>query len=116
MSSQSFSNQPSLNSKQCRLQSYTSLFIFFYLRSKNYHGADITTIKSLVSTPPTVEDVRLWGMGRGLGRGLGTNAHVTTPGGLGFRRGPLGWGFSPGVGRGYGHYIAEPRWPRALAL
>ncbi|MFS7902468.1 hypothetical protein Hanom_Chr01g00011661 [Helianthus anomalus] len=73
---------------------------------------------SLVSTPPTVEDVRLWGMGRGLGlgRGLGTNGHVTTPGRLGFRRGPLGWGFSPGVGRGYEHYIEEPRWPRALAL
>ncbi|KAJ0595200.1 putative PWWP domain containing protein PWWP2 [Helianthus annuus] len=43
--------------------------------------------------------VRLWGMGRGLGRGLGTNAQVTTPGGLGFRRGLLGGGFSPGVGR-----------------
>ncbi|MFS7974396.1 hypothetical protein Hanom_Chr09g00868251 [Helianthus anomalus] len=71
---------------------------------------------SLVSTPPTVEDVRLWGMGRGLRRGLGINAHVTTPGGLGFRRGPLGRGFSPGVGRGYGHAMAKPRWPRALAL
>ncbi|KAJ0666142.1 putative P-type Ca(2+) transporter [Helianthus annuus] len=44
--------------------------------------------------------LRLWGIGRGLGRGLGTNAQVTTPGGLGFRRGPLGGGFSPGVGRG----------------
>ncbi|KAJ0755297.1 hypothetical protein HanPI659440_Chr09g0356441 [Helianthus annuus] len=39
--------------------------------------------------------LRLWGMGRG----LGANAQVTTPGGLGFRRGPLGGGFSPGVGR-----------------
>ncbi|MFS7900601.1 hypothetical protein Hanom_Chr03g00233761 [Helianthus anomalus] len=29
-------------------------------------------------------------MWRGLGRGLGTNAHVTTPGGLGFGRDPLG--------------------------
>ncbi|MFS7904393.1 putative ABC transporter type 1, transmembrane domain-containing protein [Helianthus anomalus] len=47
--------------------------------------------------------LRLWGMGRGLGRGLVTNSHVTTPGGLGFRRGLLGGGFSPGVGRGYEH-------------
>ncbi|KAF5772031.1 hypothetical protein HanXRQr2_Chr13g0572011 [Helianthus annuus] len=30
------------------------------------------------------------GYGAGLGRGLGTNAQVTIPGGLGFRRGPLG--------------------------
>ncbi|MFS7963087.1 hypothetical protein Hanom_Chr08g00734031 [Helianthus anomalus] len=37
-------------------------------------------------------------MGRGLGRELGTNAQVTTPGGLGFQRGPLGGGFCPGVG------------------
>ncbi|MFS7976634.1 hypothetical protein Hanom_Chr10g00894671 [Helianthus anomalus] len=55
-------------------------------------------------------------MGRRLGRGLGTNAHVTTPGGLGFRRDPLGGGFSPGVGRDYPHDMAEPHWPRALAL
>ncbi|MFS7897790.1 hypothetical protein Hanom_Chr04g00354491 [Helianthus anomalus] len=55
---------------------------------------------------------RLWGMGRG----LGTNAHVTTPGRLGFRRGPLGGGFSPDVGWGYEHDTAEPRWPRALAI
>ncbi|MFS8030620.1 hypothetical protein Hanom_Chr17g01536191 [Helianthus anomalus] len=34
-------------------------------------------------------------------RGLAINAQVTTPGGLGFRRGPLGGSFSPGVGRGY---------------
>ncbi|MFS7918034.1 hypothetical protein Hanom_Chr03g00196191 [Helianthus anomalus] len=34
-------------------------------------------------------------MGRGLGRGLGTKTQVTTSGGLGFRRGPLGGGFSP---------------------
>ncbi|MFS7927215.1 hypothetical protein Hanom_Chr04g00306341 [Helianthus anomalus] len=55
-------------------------------------------------------------MGRGLGRGLGTNAQVTILGGLGFRRGPLGGGFSPGVGRGYEHDMAEPRWPRLLAV
>ncbi|MFS7930551.1 hypothetical protein Hanom_Chr04g00345631 [Helianthus anomalus] len=53
-------------------------------------------------------------MGRGLERWLGTN--VTTPGGLRFRRGPLGGGFSPGIGRGYPHDMAEPHWPRALAL
>ncbi|MFS8021981.1 hypothetical protein Hanom_Chr16g01433931 [Helianthus anomalus] len=35
-------------------------------------------------------------MGRELERGLGTNAQVTTPGGLGFPRGPLGGGFQPG--------------------
>ncbi|MFS7942060.1 hypothetical protein Hanom_Chr06g00483621 [Helianthus anomalus] len=52
----------------------------------------------------------------GLGCGLGTNAHVITPGGDGFRRDPLGGGFSPGVGRGYEHDMAEPRWPRALTL
>ncbi|KAF5804646.1 hypothetical protein HanXRQr2_Chr05g0199511 [Helianthus annuus] len=33
-----------------------------------------------------------------MGRGLGTNAHVTTPGGLGFGCGPLGGGFSPALG------------------
>ncbi|MFS7912305.1 hypothetical protein Hanom_Chr02g00128451 [Helianthus anomalus] len=37
-------------------------------------------------------------MGRGLWHGLGTNTQVTTPGGLGFRRGPLGGGFSPPLG------------------
>ncbi|KAJ0483929.1 hypothetical protein HanIR_Chr13g0670131 [Helianthus annuus] len=51
-----------------------------------------------------------------MGRGLGTNAHVTISGGLEFRRGPLGGGFSPGVGRGYSHDMAESHWPRALAL
>ncbi|MFS8030930.1 hypothetical protein Hanom_Chr17g01539801 [Helianthus anomalus] len=49
--------------------------------------------------------LRLWvwgGVGGGGGGGggdLGTNAQVTTPGGLGFRRRPLGGGFSPGVRR-----------------
>ncbi|MFS7992617.1 hypothetical protein Hanom_Chr12g01084451 [Helianthus anomalus] len=38
------------------------------------------------------------GYGAGLGRGLGINAHVITSGGFGFGRGPLGGGFSPGVG------------------
>ncbi|KAJ0494022.1 hypothetical protein HanIR_Chr12g0592701 [Helianthus annuus] len=52
---------------------------------------------------------RLW-------RGLGTNAQVTTPGGLGFRRGPLGWGFSPGVGRGYQNDMAGSHWPRQIAV
>ncbi|KAJ0507976.1 hypothetical protein HanIR_Chr11g0512191 [Helianthus annuus] len=52
----------------------------------------------------------------GYGAGVGYKRHVTTLGGLGFRRGPLGGGFSPDVGRGYEHDMAEPRWPRALAL
>ncbi|MFS7959261.1 hypothetical protein Hanom_Chr08g00689021 [Helianthus anomalus] len=55
---------------------------------------------------------RLWGMGRG----LATNAQVTTPGGLGFRRGPLGGGFSPGVGRVYQGDMAGANWPRQLAV
>ncbi|MFS7971514.1 hypothetical protein Hanom_Chr09g00833751 [Helianthus anomalus] len=41
------------------------------------------------------------GRGLGLGRGMERNAQVTTSGGLGFGRGPLGGGFSTGVGRGY---------------
>ncbi|MFS8001884.1 hypothetical protein Hanom_Chr13g01195561 [Helianthus anomalus] len=41
---------------------------------------------------------------------------VTTPGGLGFQRGPLGRGFSSGIGRGYPHDMAGSHWPRALAL
>ncbi|MFS7949779.1 hypothetical protein Hanom_Chr06g00575561 [Helianthus anomalus] len=54
--------------------------------------------------------LRLWGMERGLER----NAQVTTPGGLGFGRGPIGVGFSMGVGRGYPHDMVKPHWPRAL--
>ncbi|MFS7977819.1 hypothetical protein Hanom_Chr10g00908501 [Helianthus anomalus] len=50
------------------------------------------------------------------GRGLGTNAQVTTPGGLGFQRGPLGGGFSPGVGWDYQHDIAGSHWPRQVAV
>ncbi|MFS7889714.1 hypothetical protein Hanom_Chr00s000004g01610261 [Helianthus anomalus] len=49
-------------------------------------------------------------MGRGLGRGLGRNAQVTTPGGLGFWRGPLGGGFSPGVGRDWRSSMAGSHW------
>ncbi|MFS7971407.1 hypothetical protein Hanom_Chr09g00832471 [Helianthus anomalus] len=41
------------------------------------------------------------GYGTGLGRGLGTNTQVIISGGLGFWRGTLGGGFSPGIGRGY---------------
>ncbi|MFS7971569.1 hypothetical protein Hanom_Chr09g00834421 [Helianthus anomalus] len=55
-------------------------------------------------------------MGRGLGRGLERNAQVTTPGGLGFGRGPLGGSFSPGVGRGYETDMAGYHWPTKLAL
>ncbi|MFS7902781.1 hypothetical protein Hanom_Chr01g00015311 [Helianthus anomalus] len=47
-------------------------------------------------------------------RGLGINAQVTPPGGLGFRRGSFGVGFRPGIGRGYPHDMAEPHWPKAL--
>ncbi|MFS7950750.1 hypothetical protein Hanom_Chr07g00586851 [Helianthus anomalus] len=54
-------------------------------------------------------------MRRRLGRVLGINAQVTTPGGLGFRCGPFGVGFRPGVGRGYPHDMAEPHCPRVLA-
>ncbi|MFS7980872.1 hypothetical protein Hanom_Chr10g00944281 [Helianthus anomalus] len=54
-------------------------------------------------------------MGRRLGRGLERNAQVTTPGGFGFGRGPIGMGFSPGVGRGYPHNMVKSHWPRALA-
>ena len=61
-------------------------------------------------------NIRIWGMGRGLWRGLGTNAQITTPGGLGFRRGPLGGGFSPGVERGYQDDIAGSHWPRQVAV
>ncbi|MFS7977117.1 hypothetical protein Hanom_Chr10g00900361 [Helianthus anomalus] len=56
------------------------------------------------------------GYGAGLGCGLGTNTHVTTPGGLGFRCGPLGGGFSPGVRLGYPHDMAEPHWPTTLGI
>ncbi|MFS7916234.1 hypothetical protein Hanom_Chr02g00174721 [Helianthus anomalus] len=56
------------------------------------------------------------GYGAGLGRGLGINAHVITPGGLGFVRGLLGGGFSPGVRRAYPHDMTEPHWSRTLAI
>ncbi|MFS7988012.1 hypothetical protein Hanom_Chr11g01029551 [Helianthus anomalus] len=54
--------------------------------------------------------IRLWVMGRELGRGLNTNAHLTTSGGLRFGRGPLGRGFSRGVGRGYETDMAGSDW------
>ncbi|MFS7992073.1 hypothetical protein Hanom_Chr12g01077991 [Helianthus anomalus] len=47
----------------------------------------------------TLLDLRLWGMGFGLGRGLGENTQATTPGGLGLGRGPWGLGLKPSVGR-----------------
>ncbi|MFS8005917.1 hypothetical protein Hanom_Chr13g01243001 [Helianthus anomalus] len=55
-------------------------------------------------------------MGMGLGRGLGTNTQVTTPGGLGFWRGPIGGGFSPGVGWGYEPDMARCHWPTKLTV
>ncbi|MFS7991893.1 hypothetical protein Hanom_Chr12g01075961 [Helianthus anomalus] len=59
-----------------------------------------------INVPP----LRLWSMGRG----LDTNAQVTIPGGLGFEHGPLGGGFSPGVGRGYEVDMARSHWPEKL--
>ncbi|MFS8015551.1 hypothetical protein Hanom_Chr15g01358021 [Helianthus anomalus] len=50
------------------------------------------------------------GIVRELGRGLGTNAHLTILGGLGFGCGPLGGGFCPGVGRGYETDMAGSDW------
>ena len=47
---------------------------------------------------------------------MSTNAQVTIPGGLGLRRGPLGGGFSPGVGRGYQDDMAGSHWPRQVAV
>ncbi|KAJ0868071.1 hypothetical protein HanRHA438_Chr12g0570411 [Helianthus annuus] len=61
-------------------------------------------------------NIRICGMGRRLCRGLGTNAQVTTPGELRFRRGPLGGGFSPGVGRGYQNDMVGSHWPRQVAV
>ncbi|MFS7936219.1 hypothetical protein Hanom_Chr05g00412971 [Helianthus anomalus] len=52
----------------------------------------------------------------GMGRGLGTNAQVTTQGGLGFRRGPIGGGFTPRVGRDYESNMAGCHWPTKLAF
>ncbi|MFS7903258.1 hypothetical protein Hanom_Chr01g00021931 [Helianthus anomalus] len=45
-----------------------------------------------------------------MGRGLAINAQVTTPGGLGFRRGPLGGSFSPDMGRGYETDMVRSDW------
>ncbi|MFS7975158.1 hypothetical protein Hanom_Chr10g00877131 [Helianthus anomalus] len=52
----------------------------------------------------------------GYGAWVGHKRPRHHPGGLGLGRGPLGWGFSLGVGRGYPHDMTEPHWPRALAL
>ncbi|MFS7917063.1 hypothetical protein Hanom_Chr03g00184671 [Helianthus anomalus] len=48
-------------------------------------------------------------MGRELGRGLERNAQVTTPGRLGFGRGPLGGSLRPGVG-----HASDPIWPALI--
>ncbi|MFS7920933.1 hypothetical protein Hanom_Chr03g00230681 [Helianthus anomalus] len=48
-------------------------------------------------------------MGRGLGHGLGENAQVTTLGGLGFGRGPLGGSLRSGVG-----HASDPMWPALI--
>ncbi|MFS7918847.1 hypothetical protein Hanom_Chr03g00205971 [Helianthus anomalus] len=54
--------------------------------------------------------------GAGLWRGLGINVQVTTLGGLGFRRGPLGGGFSLGIGWGYQDDMTGSHWPRQVAI
>ncbi|KAJ0495324.1 hypothetical protein HanIR_Chr12g0607571 [Helianthus annuus] len=56
------------------------------------------------------------GYGARLWRGLGTNVQVTTLGGLGFQRGPLGVGFSPCVGRSYQDDMVGFHWPRQVAI
>ncbi|MFS7914538.1 hypothetical protein Hanom_Chr02g00154611 [Helianthus anomalus] len=55
--------------------------------------------------------LRLSGMRWGLGRGLERNAQVTTPGGLGFGRGPIGVRFSLGVG-----HASDPMWSALIGL
>ncbi|MFS7898499.1 hypothetical protein Hanom_Chr00s024111g01763371 [Helianthus anomalus] len=60
--------------------------------------------------------IRLWDMGRGLGRGLAINVQVTTPGGPGFGRDLLGGSLRLGVGRGYEGDMAGCHWPTKLAV
>ncbi|MFS7955737.1 hypothetical protein Hanom_Chr07g00646111 [Helianthus anomalus] len=50
------------------------------------------------------------GYGAGVGAWVGYNAQVTNPGGLGFRRGPLGGGFSSGVGHSWRTSVASSHW------
>ncbi|MFS7930897.1 hypothetical protein Hanom_Chr04g00349671 [Helianthus anomalus] len=50
-------------------------------------------------------------MGRGLEHGLPENARATTPGGLGFGRGPRGGSLRPGVG-----HASDPMWPAPICL
>ncbi|KAM0027805.1 hypothetical protein Hdeb2414_s0019g00544551 [Helianthus debilis subsp. tardiflorus] len=49
-------------------------------------------------------------MGREFGRGLGENTQVTTPGGLGLWRGPLGLGFQAGRGAVWRSELAYSHW------
>ncbi|KAJ0743092.1 putative protein EXORDIUM [Helianthus annuus] len=51
-------------------------------------------------------------MGREFGRGLGENTQVTTPGGLGLWRDPLGLGFQAGHGASPSPSVAQ--WWKAL--
>ncbi|MFS8032000.1 hypothetical protein Hanom_Chr17g01552491 [Helianthus anomalus] len=51
------------------------------------------------------------GNGPGVGAGWAENAQATTPGELGFRRGPKGGSLKPGVGRVYQYDMAGSRWP-----
>ncbi|MFS7952176.1 hypothetical protein Hanom_Chr07g00603931 [Helianthus anomalus] len=93
-------------------KNYISVFLCQVLRSSHHSHFYRSGLLLLLCSI----GFRLCGMGQGLGRRFGTNADVTTPGGLGFGRGLLGGGFSPCVGRGYPHDMTEPQWPRALAL
>ncbi|MFS8024310.1 hypothetical protein Hanom_Chr16g01461721 [Helianthus anomalus] len=60
-------------------------------------------------------DTNTMGYGAGVGAWVGEKRPSHHPGGLGFGRGPIGVGFSSGVGRGYPHDMVKPHWPRALA-
>ncbi|MFS7963390.1 hypothetical protein Hanom_Chr08g00737511 [Helianthus anomalus] len=54
------------------------------------------------------------GYGAGVGAWVGYKRPSHHPGGLGFRRGPLGGGFRPGVGRGYEVDMMGSHWPGKL--
>ncbi|MFS7948245.1 hypothetical protein Hanom_Chr06g00557691 [Helianthus anomalus] len=46
-----------------------------------------------------------------MGRGLERNAQITTPGGFGFERGPLGGSLRPALG-----HASDPMWPTLIGL
>ncbi|MFS8033378.1 hypothetical protein Hanom_Chr17g01568871 [Helianthus anomalus] len=51
------------------------------------------------------------GYGAGVGRGLAKNAQATTPGELGFGRGPRGGSLRSGLG-----HASDPMWPTPIRL